>query len=186
MAAGMLKETREAWPALGFHERFEQIICMVMAVLIALEFKHSIPGVLERKRHVIQVQAVVLIALLALVRRFIILEATKTGPMTLIGLAPPPWRWAESIGSSASRTTGRPASRWRRNSRGRPAEAFPPGRAPQALEGRAASVRSARPAAPARGAEWFDGRAGRRASARKPAAARWRASCRAHASCEAG
>lgn len=87
MAAGMLKETREAWPALGFHERFEQIICMVMAVLIALEFKHSIPGVLERKRHVIQVQAVVLIALLALVRRFIILEATKTGPMTLIGLA---------------------------------------------------------------------------------------------------
>ena len=55
--------------------------------MIALEFKHSILGVLERKRHIVQVQAVVLIALLALVRKFIIIDATKTEPMTLIGLA---------------------------------------------------------------------------------------------------
>jgi uncharacterized membrane protein (DUF373 family) len=130
-ASGTLRETREAWPALGFYERFEQVVClvltfliacliavatwhlvihvvelllldmvdpanqavfqtvfgMVMTVLIALEFKHSILGVLERKEHIVQVQAVVLIALLALVRKFIIIDATKTEPMTLIGLA---------------------------------------------------------------------------------------------------
>jgi uncharacterized membrane protein (DUF373 family) len=66
---------------------FQAIFGMVMTVLIALEFKHSMLGVLERKGHVVQVQAVVLIALLALVRKFIILDATKTEPMTVIGLA---------------------------------------------------------------------------------------------------
>ncbi len=130
-APGTLRETREAWPALSFYERFEQIVClvitfliacliaaatwhlvarvaelllldaadpanqavfqavfgMVMTVLIALEFKHSMLGVLERKHGVIHVRSVVLLALLALVRKFIIIDATKTEPMTLIGLA---------------------------------------------------------------------------------------------------
>ena len=128
---GTLHETREAWPALGFYERFEQVVClvltfliaclilaatwhlvlrvvallvadaldpadqavfqtvfgMVMTVLIALEFKHSMLGVLERKRGLVQVRSVVLLALLALVRNFIIIDATKTEPMTLVGLA---------------------------------------------------------------------------------------------------
>jgi uncharacterized membrane protein (DUF373 family) len=66
---------------------FQAVFGMVMTVLIALEFRHSILGMLERKRHIVQVQAVVLIALLALVRKFIIVDATKTEPMTLIGLA---------------------------------------------------------------------------------------------------
>jgi hypothetical protein len=25
-----LRETREAWPALGFYERFEQVVCLVL------------------------------------------------------------------------------------------------------------------------------------------------------------
>ena len=127
---GTLRETRVAWPALGFYERFEQVVCliitfliacliaaatwhlvarvaelllldaadpanqavfqavfgMVMTVLIALEFKHSMLGVLERKHGIIQVRSVVLLALLALVRKFIIIDATKTEPMTLVGL----------------------------------------------------------------------------------------------------
>lgn len=66
---------------------FQAIFGMVMTVLIALEFKHSILGVVERRGHIVQVQAVVLIALLALVRKFIIIDATKAEPMTLIGLA---------------------------------------------------------------------------------------------------
>ncbi len=126
-APGGLGETREAWPALTFYERFEQVVClvltfliacliavatwhlvvhiaefllldavdpanqavfgMVMTVLIALEFKHSMLGVLERKHGIVQVRSVVLLALLALVRKFIIIDATKTEPMTLIGLA---------------------------------------------------------------------------------------------------
>ena len=42
---------------------------------------------LERKESIVQVKTVVLIALLALVRKFIILDATKTEPLTIIGLA---------------------------------------------------------------------------------------------------
>ena len=42
---------------------------------------------LERKESIVQVRTVVLIAILALVRKFIILDATKTEPMTIIGLA---------------------------------------------------------------------------------------------------
>ncbi|MEK0081806.1 phosphate-starvation-inducible PsiE family protein [Benzoatithermus flavus] len=125
------QETRENWSTLTFYERFEQIVCliltlliaavilaatwhlsarivmlllvdavdpanqtvfqtifgMIMTVLIALEFKHSLLGVLERKHSIVQVQTVVLIALLALVRKFILIDATKTEPLTLIGLA---------------------------------------------------------------------------------------------------
>ncbi len=68
-------------------EVFQAAFGMVMTVLIALEFNHSILGVLERKHGIVQVRTVVLIALLALVRKFIILDATKVEAMTLIGLA---------------------------------------------------------------------------------------------------
>ena len=69
------------------HGVFQAIFGMIFTVLIALEFNHSILSVLERKESIIQVRTVVLIALLALVRKFIILEATKTEPLTIIGLA---------------------------------------------------------------------------------------------------
>lgn len=69
------------------HGVFQAIFGMIFTVLIALEFNHSILGVLERKENIIQVKTVVLIALLALGRKFIILDATKTEPMTIIGLA---------------------------------------------------------------------------------------------------
>ena len=60
---------------------------MIFTVLIALEFNHSIIGVLHRKESIIHVRTVVLIALLALCRKFIILDATKTEPLSVIGLA---------------------------------------------------------------------------------------------------
>ena len=69
------------------HSVFQAIFGMIFTVLIALEFNHSIIGVLHRKETVVQVRTVVLIALLALVRKFIILDATKTEPLTIIGLA---------------------------------------------------------------------------------------------------
>ena len=124
-------ETREAWPALGTYERFEQLVClalsflvgaivldallhlavriaqlvvlgavdpadqgvfqavfgMIMTVLIGLEFNHSVLGVLERERHLIQVRTVVLIALLAVVRKFIVLDLHEAEPLMLAGLA---------------------------------------------------------------------------------------------------
>lgn len=66
---------------------FQAIFGMIMTVLIALEFNHSILSVLERKDSIVQVRTVVLIALLALVRKFVILDAKATDPLTVIGLA---------------------------------------------------------------------------------------------------
>lgn len=66
---------------------FQGIFSMILTVLIALEFNHSIISVLERKRSIVQVKTVVLIALLALVRKFIILDASHVQPATVIGLA---------------------------------------------------------------------------------------------------
>lgn len=69
------------------HGVIQAIFGMILTVLIALEFNHSILGVLERHQSIIQVRTVVLIALLALVRKFIILDATQTEPLTIFGLA---------------------------------------------------------------------------------------------------
>ena len=69
------------------HSVFQAVFGMIFTVLIALEFNHSILGVLRRGDSIIQVRTVVLIALLALARKFIILDATKVEPLTIIGLA---------------------------------------------------------------------------------------------------
>ncbi|MDB5643933.1 MAG: diguanylate cyclase [Hyphomicrobiales bacterium] len=68
-------------------ELFHAIFGMVLTVLIALELNHSILGVLERKNSIIQVRTVVLVSLLALVRKFIVMDTGKTEPVTIIGLA---------------------------------------------------------------------------------------------------
>lgn len=66
---------------------FQGVFSMIFTVLIALEFNHSIISVLERKGSIVQVKTVVLIALLALVRKFIILDVSHVQPTTVIGLA---------------------------------------------------------------------------------------------------
>jgi len=66
---------------------FQAIFGMIMTVLIALEFNHSLLGVLGRQHSIIQVRTVVLIALLALVRKFMIIDATKVDPLAILGLA---------------------------------------------------------------------------------------------------
>jgi uncharacterized membrane protein (DUF373 family) len=68
-------------------EVFQALFGMVMTVLIALEFNHSILRVLERRHGIIQVKTVILIALLALVRKFIIIDAAHFEPMAMISLA---------------------------------------------------------------------------------------------------
>ena len=61
------------------HEEFEVIFGMIMTLLIAMEFNHSILQAMERLHRVIQVKTVILISILALARKFIILnmEATR-------------------------------------------------------------------------------------------------------------
>src|SRR5690606_27881759 len=68
---------------------FQAAFGMVLTLLIALEFNHSILGVLQRRRGIVQLRTVVLIALLALVRKFIVIDASHAEPATILGLAAP-------------------------------------------------------------------------------------------------
>jgi len=67
-------------------DTFRNLFAGVLTVLIALEFNHSIVQVIERRQSIIQVRIVVQIAILALVRKFILLDLDKTEAMILIGL----------------------------------------------------------------------------------------------------
>lgn len=68
-------------------EDFYKLFGMIMTVLIAMEFKHSIIRIALRKESIVQVKTVILIALLALGRKFIILDTTKTDASTIAALA---------------------------------------------------------------------------------------------------
>jgi hypothetical protein len=52
---------------------------MIMTLLIAMEFKHSIVRVALRRDSIIQVKTVILIGLIALARKFVILDP-ETSP----------------------------------------------------------------------------------------------------------
>ncbi len=69
------------------HKVFQSIFGMIMTVLIALEFKHSIIRTIMRKDNIIQVKTIILIALLALSRKFIILDTKITSAATIAALA---------------------------------------------------------------------------------------------------
>jgi uncharacterized membrane protein (DUF373 family) len=66
---------------------FQTVFGMIMTVLIALEFKHSVLIILKRHQNIVQARTVVLIALLAVVRKFIILDLAEAPPLTMLGLA---------------------------------------------------------------------------------------------------
>jgi uncharacterized membrane protein (DUF373 family) len=68
------------------HEVFQTLFGMIMTLLIALEFKHSIVRVALRRSSIVQVKTVVLISLIALSRKFVILD-TGTSPATIAALA---------------------------------------------------------------------------------------------------
>lgn len=56
------------------HKVFQTVFGMIMTLLIAMEFKHSIVRVALRRDSIIQVKKVILIALIALARKFVILD----------------------------------------------------------------------------------------------------------------
>ncbi|MGC8805985.1 MAG: phosphate-starvation-inducible PsiE family protein [Thiomonas sp.] len=56
------------------HKVFQTVFGMIMTLLIAMEFKHSIVRVAMRHDSIIQVKTVILIALIALARKFVILD----------------------------------------------------------------------------------------------------------------
>lgn len=68
------------------HAVFQAVFGMVMTLLIAMEFKHSIIRVMVRRNHIVQVKTVILVAMLAIARKFIILDPA-TDPAHIAALA---------------------------------------------------------------------------------------------------
>ena len=69
------------------HSVFQSVFGAIFTVIIALEFKRSIVVSIETHDTVFHVRTVVLVALLALLRKFIILDLDKTGAATIAALA---------------------------------------------------------------------------------------------------
>jgi uncharacterized membrane protein (DUF373 family) len=68
-------------------DKLQALFGQVMLLLIALEFKHSILKVVAHRSGIAQVKTVVLIALLAIARKFIILDASHYPADTILALA---------------------------------------------------------------------------------------------------
>lgn len=87
------------------HKVFQSVFGMIMTLLIAMEFKHSIVRVALRRDSIIQVKTVVLIAVIALSRKFVILDSdaspAKIAALAGATLALVSWGWR--IPSVASR-----------------------------------------------------------------------------------
>jgi uncharacterized membrane protein (DUF373 family) len=66
---------------------FQSVFGMIFTVIIALEFKRTLLLVTERTESVVQVRAVILIALLAIVRKLIILDISPGDAPQLLALA---------------------------------------------------------------------------------------------------
>ena len=66
---------------------FQSVFGMIFTVIIALEFKRTLVLVTERTESVVQVRAVILIALLAIVRKLIILDISPGDAPQLLALA---------------------------------------------------------------------------------------------------
>jgi len=69
------------------HSVFQTVFGQIMTLLIALEFNHTLRYVVTRHQSVIQTRVVILIAVLALARKFIVLDIRETTPAYLLALA---------------------------------------------------------------------------------------------------
>src|SRR6202048_2517868 len=69
------------------HAAFQSIFGEIMTLLIALEFNHTLRYVVTKHQSIIQTRVVLLIALLAVARKFIILDLRETTADYLLALA---------------------------------------------------------------------------------------------------
>jgi uncharacterized membrane protein (DUF373 family) len=69
------------------HRIFQSVFGEIMTLLIALEFNHTLQYVVKREQSIIQTKVVLLIALLAMARKFIILDLGAVSGEQLLGLA---------------------------------------------------------------------------------------------------
>ena len=92
----------ERWPTLSFYQRFESVIAFVLTLIVTLIILVALYGLLvdvtaglvlgilnplERQQGIIQTKTVLLIALLALARKFIVLDLKETTRDEMLGLA---------------------------------------------------------------------------------------------------
>ena len=66
---------------------FQALFGMIFTVIIALEFKRSLLVVAERRHGIVQVRTVLLIALLAIVRKLIIIDLSAADAGEVLALA---------------------------------------------------------------------------------------------------
>ncbi|MGO1344573.1 phosphate-starvation-inducible PsiE family protein [Chromohalobacter japonicus] len=66
---------------------FQAVFDMILTVLIAMEFNNSIVRTMEGRGGFIQVEIVVLIAIMALVRKFMVMDMETIDPLMIIALA---------------------------------------------------------------------------------------------------
>ena len=69
------------------HGIFQSVFGEILTLLIALEFNHTLQFVVTRQQSIIQTKIVVLIALLAIARKFIVLDLGSVDAAQLLGLA---------------------------------------------------------------------------------------------------
>jgi len=66
---------------------FQVAFGMLLTLLIALEFRNSIDAILEGKGLLVQVKIVVLIAIIALARKFLVMDPKEFDPMMIAAFA---------------------------------------------------------------------------------------------------
>jgi uncharacterized membrane protein (DUF373 family) len=66
---------------------FQALFGMIFTVIIALEFKRSLLVVAERRHGIVQVRTVILIALLAIVRKLMIIDPSTADAQQVLALA---------------------------------------------------------------------------------------------------
>lgn len=66
---------------------FQGVFGMIFTIMIALEFKHSLLISLPRRENVVRVRSIILIAMLAMVRKFIAIDLAETPPLELFSLS---------------------------------------------------------------------------------------------------
>jgi uncharacterized membrane protein (DUF373 family) len=66
---------------------FQQLFEMILTVLIALEFNHSLAQVVKGRAGLIQVKTVILIGILVVVRKFVLIDIDNTSASMFLGLA---------------------------------------------------------------------------------------------------
>ena len=77
----------ESGPRSFDYQVFQRLFEMILTVLIALEFNHSLAQVVKGKGSLVQVKTVILIGILVVVRKFVLIDIELSSAQMLVGLA---------------------------------------------------------------------------------------------------